>query len=184
MLRYHAAVISGLLALVAAAPAWSQGQPEPVPLSWVDKLGECQSEERSGADRIARCTEIIDAKQVNAEMRGEAYLNRAAVHMSEGRAASAIADLTRAIELNGDYAALYALRADAAQVSGDLDRAVTDLDKALSLDAENAEHLAARGALHARRKDFEKAMSNFRAALALDADNAIALDGIRALEVQ
>lgn len=174
---------AGLLAILlsAPAPAGAQNLQRQVPMEWVDRLGECQSEERSGADRIAKCSEIIAAPQVNAEMRAEAYFNRASVHMSEGRSGPAIADLTHAIELNADFSILYAYRAEAYAADGDLDRALADLDKAIALDADNADFLASRGRVHVRRKDLTKAIADFRAALVLDADHIPASDGLREL---
>src|SRR5215470_19403299 len=66
------------------------------------------------------------------------YFNRGVVEKADGDFDGAIADYTRAIELDPKYAAAYSDRGNAKQAKGDLDGAIADCDHAIELDSKDA----------------------------------------------
>ncbi len=94
----------------------------------------------------------------------DAFIRRAAASLGREDYASADADLTQAIALDGKNAAAYVLRA---QARAELDAGkaeYADLDQALRLDPANLEGLLARGAWFGANKEPAKAKADLDAA--------------------
>ena len=98
---------------------------------------------------------------------------------------SAIANLSRAIELNPDYVDAYYLRGLLYTREKDYDKAFADFEKVVELDpnhtdvkAARANGYGARAADYAREEDYDRAITDFERAIELDPYNADARIGI------
>ena len=105
--------------------------------------------------------------------------NDRGVHLArEGRYDEAIAEFTRAIELDPEHATAYGLRANAYHDKGDFDRAIADWDKAIELDAGDDAHRARpyllRGACHGDKGELDRAIGDYNKAIELDPKWALA----------
>ncbi|MBI2899966.1 MAG: tetratricopeptide repeat protein, partial [Planctomycetes bacterium] len=83
----------------------------------------------------------------------------------------AIADYTKAIELDPRNGRTYDNRADAKKAKGDLDGAIADYTKAIELDPKYPTYYASRGYVEYDRRSWTDSLSDFRKACELDAKN-------------
>jgi tetratricopeptide (TPR) repeat protein len=83
--------------------------------------------------------------------------------------ARAIADASRALELNGKLASAYNLRATAVRATGDAARALEDYSRAVELDP-NLDNYFQRAATYQLLNDHKRAVADFDQALALAPD--------------
>jgi tetratricopeptide (TPR) repeat protein len=88
--------------------------------------------------RIEVCTALINSKREAGQNLAMAYRNRGVAHASKKDYDSAIADYSKAVEINPKYAAAYNDRALAYTNKGDFQRAVADVTRAVELDREAA----------------------------------------------
>jgi len=84
--------------------------------------------------------------------------------------APAIADFSKAIELDPDAEVAYVNRGMVYANIGDLDKALADLNEALLIKPWLVEGRDARGYVHYRRKDFPAALRDLNRAIELDAE--------------
>jgi tetratricopeptide (TPR) repeat protein len=94
-------------------------------IGWADEASDC----RAGKDpdmRINACSALIQSSPKEAT----AYHARGLAHQAKGDLASAIADYTKAIELNADLGMAYESRGRAYAEKGDYTNAVADVNKA------------------------------------------------------
>ncbi|MBI3726193.1 tetratricopeptide repeat protein [bacterium] len=89
----------------------------------------------------------------------------------------AIADSSKAIELDPGSSSAWAARAYARLGKGDQHAAVGDTDKALELDPGNADAWATRGACRQKLGDLERAIASFSKAIELDPELVRAWSG-------
>lgn len=106
----------------------------------------------------------------------EAYLKRAAIYAEAKLFSRAIADMSRAIELQPRNARLRNTRGYFYLSQNDLDRAMTDFDDAIGLDLEYHQPYNNRGLVRIAREDFQGALLDFDAALRIDPDYLDALN--------
>src|SRR5215470_4024011 len=96
------------------------------------------------------------------------YFNRGVVEKANGDFDGAIADYTRAIELDPKYAAAYSDRGNAKQAKGDLDGAIADCNRAIELDPKDAMAHKNRGVAKKLKGDLEGAIADYTRAVQLD----------------
>ena len=96
------------------------------------------------------------------------YFNRGLVEKANGDFDSAIAEFTRAIELDPTYAAAYSNRCNAKQAKGDLDGAIADCNRAIELDPKDALAHKNRGVAKKAKGDLEGAIADYNRAIELD----------------
>ena len=96
------------------------------------------------------------------------YFNRGVIEKANGDFDSAIADYTRAIELDPTYAAAYSNRGNAKQAKGDLDGAIADCNRAIELDPKDAMAHKNRGVAKKAKGDLEGAIADYNRAIELD----------------
>jgi tetratricopeptide (TPR) repeat protein len=84
----------------------------------------------------------------------------------------AIAEYTRAIELDPDCQDAYAWRGNCYKVTGELDKALADLNRAVRLDTGDAFALSYRGEVYQEKGDYRKALADFNKAIKLSSDCA------------
>ncbi len=100
-------------------------------------------------------------------LRGQIYLDMEAV-------ASAVTDLTQAIELQPEISEVYAYRAQAYLLQGNTDDALVDYEMAISYDASAPTYYIARGDIYLQTGEFELALEDYNQALALDPQSVAA----------
>jgi tetratricopeptide (TPR) repeat protein len=89
------------------------------------------------------------------------------------RRAEALAELTRAIELDPDDAGYWTSRSFARFDAGALDDALADAERAIELDPRLATALMARGRVHEARGDLPRALADYEEAGRLDPDEIL-----------
>ena len=95
------------------------------------------------------------------------YCNQGVAKQKKGDLDGALADYTRAIELNPFDAILYNNRGVAKTAKGNLDSAIADFDRALQLDSRNAEAYDNRGIAVQKTGDLDGALRNYDRAIDL-----------------
>jgi len=117
----------------------------------------------------------------------EVYIKRgyifAANSMDEGNQIfldHAIADFTKAINLDPNAVDAYSSRAVLYSQNGDLDRAIADYDQVIQIDPNNAEAYAFRGAVYSQKEKYDQALADFNKATSLNpkCQNAYAFRGM------
>jgi serine/threonine protein kinase/Flp pilus assembly protein TadD len=124
---------------------------------------------RRQLDRAA--TAFERAQQLSPHF-GPVYAGRAELHVARKEYVQAIADYTKALELNRSEAEArnyYAFRAEAYRLKGDLERAEQDLGQASGYLART---FLTRGLIHAARGRFAEAVAAYGEALRLEPENA------------
>ena len=81
--------------------------------------------------QIAGCTAIIDAESTRVLDRAVAYNNRSAVYLARRDTANAIADATRALEIDRGLASAYANRSAAYLIEGNYAQTIADASEAI-----------------------------------------------------
>jgi tetratricopeptide (TPR) repeat protein len=97
-----------------------------------------------------------------------AYNNRGTAWFYKGDYDRAIADCTRALELNPQYAEAYNNRGTAWFYKGDYDRAIADCTRALELNPQYAEAYNNRGTVRFYKGDYDRAIADCTRALELN----------------
>ena len=99
------------------------------------------------------------------------YVHRGIAHFGKDDFDSAIADYTKATELNPDLADAYNQRGIALLNKGDLDSAITDYTKATELDPDLADAYKDLGIAHFGKDDFDSAIADYTKAIQKDPDD-------------
>jgi tetratricopeptide (TPR) repeat protein len=103
---------------------------------------------------------------------GEAYRNRGKAYLAKGDFDSAIADDTKAIEIDPKDADAYDGRGYAYHAKGDFDRAIADYTKVIEIDPRSVAAYGNRGYDYETKGDFERAAADFTKAIEIDPKNA------------
>ncbi|MEZ5958342.1 MAG: hypothetical protein R3C27_14150 [Hyphomonadaceae bacterium] len=99
-----------------------------VELAWE----RCQSASVA-ADRISECSTVIGFEGTSPERRAAALITRGVLRAEQADYARALADLGRALRLDGDNAQIYFQRGAIYQARGVFENAMRDYDRALAL---------------------------------------------------
>ena len=100
-----------------------------------------------------------------------AYLNRGAVQSSR---TSAIADYTKAIEIDHEYVPALIYRGDAYYYARDYDHAIADFTAALRLKPNDINFLYLRAQAYEAKKDYDRAIADFTSVIRLKPDDSTA----------
>jgi tetratricopeptide (TPR) repeat protein len=98
----------------------------------------------------------------------EAYNNRGNAYLAKGDFDRAIADYTKAIEIDPKDADAYNNRSYAYHAKGDFDRAIADYTKVIEIDPRAAAAYGNRGDVYEAKGDFERAAADFTKAIEID----------------
>jgi protein O-mannosyl-transferase len=101
-----------------------------------------------------------------------AYNNRGFFYEENGDYEKAMADISRALELDPNFADAYINRGLYYYMTGDDDKAISDYTKAVSLKPRMVNTYLDRGSAYLRKGDNEQALADFNRALAMDPDLA------------
>jgi len=167
--------------------------------AWADRYVDC-TQDKDRALKMRACTEIIERREEESPQgRVRAYAYRCLAHIATGQVDRAIADCTKAIELDPNFGIAYFYRANIyALMKDDRDRARADYKKAVELDPEVRAFLGKgefdsavtdyttaiardpnddraytnRGLVYALKGEFDRAVADFTKAIALDPKTA------------
>ena len=103
----------------------------------------------------------------------EAHKNRGNAYLAKGDLDRAIADETKAIEIDPKHAASYNNRGNAYVAAGDLDRAIADYAKAIEIDPNDADAYNNRGVAQRAKGDLDRAIADFTKAIEVDPKDAV-----------
>lgn len=103
-----------------------------------------------------------------------AYLRRGFLHEMRGEYDEAIADYTRAIDLEPGSSVGYNDRGNAWSAKRDFRKAVADFDKAVALNPDDPLAYNNRGGVWLDKKEYDKAIVDFDKAIKLDPKHAVA----------
>lgn len=130
----------------------------------------CISENTPPQQRIEDCTRLIDV--VPMEKREQAYLARGHAYRDAGDTDHAIADYTKALEMQPrDEEALYA-RGYVRQDKGDFDRAIADYSAAIAIDGNDGDTYYGRGMSYQAKGDLDHAIADYTTVIRLKPDFA------------
>ena len=102
-----------------------------------------------------------------------AHFNRGVAYADKGRYAEAIADFTKAIQLNPDVPDHYKVRGDAYRKIGKFEQAIADYNKVIELVPNNALTYFDRACAYDSKGDFNKAVHDYTMAIEIDPRNSI-----------
>jgi tetratricopeptide (TPR) repeat protein len=123
---------------------------------------------------IEACTRIISSGKEFGRNLAAAYTERGMVHHHKKAYDRAIADHTKAIEIDPRYANAFHNRCSGYVASNDFARAVTDCSKAIEFDPLHGPSYEQRGHAHLEMKDYHLAIADFNEAIRLDPGDAVA----------
>lgn len=98
----------------------------------------------------------------------EAYFERGKGWYLKGNQRNAIADFSKAIELDPKFIQAYNGRGICYNNNGDVDKAIIDYTKAISIDANYVKAYSNRGVCFQTKKEFSKAIADYTQALIID----------------
>jgi tetratricopeptide (TPR) repeat protein len=137
----------------------------PVGAGYDDDQKACHATETKADDGIAACGRQIEAKTRELAV---SYHNRGLFWFDKKDLDKAIADYTKAIEVDPNYGRAYYNRANASSAKGDLDRAIADYGEAIWLDGKEPQWWNGRGLAWRRKGNFARAIADFDEAIKLD----------------
>lgn len=139
-----------------------------------DDLAECNTAATQPNEGIAACTRMIGAGALRGHDLAVAYRNRGAGHYTRHQEDEAIADFTRAIALDPNYASAYRGRGRALGRKGEFNGAIADFNEALRLNPGAAILYNDRGLTWRMKGDLDRAFADFDGAIRLDSNLAAA----------
>jgi tetratricopeptide (TPR) repeat protein len=160
MSRHTSTITLAVLAAVLAAPAHS------------DDAKDCvQAKDRETS--IRACTELLRQQPMNVV----AYNHRGNGYRAAGNYDLAIADHTKAIEIDPKFALAYNSRCADFASKGDYDAAIADCSKAIELNPKYAAAYFNRGIASGRKGDFDRAIADHGQSISLNPRYAKAYNG-------
>jgi tetratricopeptide (TPR) repeat protein len=129
------------------------------------------------ANDIEDCNRTVDAdRRIKActGILGTAYLTRGIAYYDKDEYDKAIADYTRAIELDPNGEPAYNNRGLAYYYKGEYGRAIADLNRAIELDPKSQTAYNNRGNAYKGKREYDKALDDYNRAIELDPNYALA----------
>jgi tetratricopeptide (TPR) repeat protein len=128
---------------------------------------------QSDADKaIAACTQIIGKGPEGDKQLVVAYTYRGIAYAAKGDNDRAIADYTKAIEIDPKYVLAHTNRGNRFTAKGNHDAAITDYSKVIELDPKNAGAYSNRGKAHEAKGNRDAAIADYEKLIALLATSA------------
>ncbi|MFX4295316.1 tetratricopeptide repeat protein [Streptomyces bohaiensis] len=125
------------------------------------------------ADPETALRHILTEPGLPTAARALAHLARGRTYHEGGEHNRAIADFTRAIELNPDNEQSHIRRGLAHHAAGNYELAITDLTRAIQLNPDNKLNHSWRGRTHHAAGNHDPAIADFTRAIQLEPDNAL-----------
>ncbi len=112
---------------------------------------------------------VLSAQTTPSSKEANTFYDRGLKYFDQKRFEDAIAEFSRAINLNSQNPTFFRLRAVAKERNHDLPGALTDYTRAIGLDANYASAYNGRGVVKKRLRDFKGALADYNRALELKA---------------
>jgi tetratricopeptide (TPR) repeat protein len=149
------------------------GRVNVTPAKAIEMAGQLYSRRQyAQAERV--CRQIIASRPGNADAHNILGVSLAAL----GNTKDAVAELKRAIKINGQAPSYYANLGEILRQASKLDEASEALESAIKLDPNNAQALNNLGIIQYEKKNFAQAVEYYRQALALNPNMAEALNNL------
>jgi tetratricopeptide (TPR) repeat protein len=100
------------------------------------------------------------------------YFNRGLIYERQGKKDLAIADYTKAIEVDPNYGSAYSVRGNLRAIEKEYDKAMEDLNKAIEIDPYDTASYISRGNAFADTQKFPQAIADYQKALTQSSDPA------------
>jgi tetratricopeptide (TPR) repeat protein len=121
-------------------------------------IRQCTNEgEWTVDERIKGCTFVLQFGRENVGIYRNIYINRAYAYLEKGDNKRALADLTKAIEMNARHADVFFNRGVIYLELEQWDKAIADFDRAIDIDDELAEAYYNRAVAYVGNGDLSKA---------------------------
>jgi tetratricopeptide (TPR) repeat protein len=133
---------------------------------------------------IRGCSAILESGREMAANRVMVYNNRGNAYQNKDEVDRAIADYSRAIALDPNYANAYNNRGLAYQKKGKVDRAIADFSRAIELDPNNAAAYNNRGNAYDGKGEHGRAIADYRRALSKNPGDQDSKDALKRLGVE
>jgi tetratricopeptide (TPR) repeat protein len=137
------------------------------------KLGHCLCDLGRRPEDFAGAERTFDGCILKRPDHAHAYYCRALASFKRGRYEKAVADCSKAIELDPRHALAWNNRGVAHSRLGQREKALADYSRAIALDPELARAWYNRGSLCGTLEQFDKAVTDLSRALGLDSDYAV-----------
>ncbi len=155
-----------LLALVigfACTPA-VHGNPDQI-AGW---LAACQDDTAPSSQRLADCTRVIDAQDVDADDRADAFLARGNLHEDAGDLSAAQADYAKAVELEPENDTAHFHLGTVQEALGLFEESLRSYEAAIRLNPEHDDAYNNRGRVLEELGRYEEAIDSFTASIRID----------------
>ena len=124
---------------------------------------------KSGEAALAACTAFLARGSAeSAKDRAIVYNNRGIEYSLQGKWPEAVADSTRAIELDPTFSSSFVNRGHVYERQGEDDKALADFNEAIRLDDKYHLSFYNRGIVYKKKREYDKAISDFSLAIALN----------------
>ncbi len=161
---FGTAILAGTMLLTADADATLSPQ-------WRSCMGNPNMD---WDQQIKSCTALIQSGAGTTKNLAMAYNNRGIAYYDKKDLDRAIADFSKAIQLDPKYAIAYNNRGVAYRDKGDFDDAVADFSDAIRLDPNYAFAYGNRGIAYYDKKDLDRAIADYNDVILLDPKSAAA----------
>ena len=141
-----------------------------------DEVEDCKNIDQPERS-VPACTEAIQGKPADRELLAALHGFRGISHARLGNFELAIADFSRAIEINPQDEDAYRERGNVYVATGALDKAVSDFSKMIEINAKSALGYHNRGIALTRKRENDRAISDFTAAINMDPGLSLAYAG-------
>ena len=132
------------------------------------KAGLAALERGNSILAIELFTRAIKSGQLSSGELEASYYNRGYAWDEKSEYGKAIADYTKAIELNPKFTEAYYNRGNAWESKGQFDKALADYTHAIKLNPKHVNAYYKRGILEKRKKQYDKAISDYTSAIRLN----------------
>jgi tetratricopeptide (TPR) repeat protein len=146
--------------IVASAPCAALAQ---INLDWTS----CKAEDPDDAT-ISACTHLIETNELGPDDRAVAYCHRGAAYWRKGDYDEALADESKAIEINPEFADAYMTRGAFFVDAGNYDQAIVETSRAISIDPRNVRAYSNRAFARGRKGDLAGAIADTTRAIEID----------------
>ena len=120
----------------------------------------------------AKLSEVGEKITLKEPKDSETYINRGTAYADKGQYDKAIADYTKAIEINPKDARAYIIRGVTYYRKGQYDQAISDYTKAIEINPKDARAYIIRGGAYADKGQYDQAISDYTKAIEINPKDA------------